>query len=81
MRKLTKNTAQVKRLRALLDKVPDGPWYEVEGDVRRDFHPEGEAIVEAHPNEGGGAASLEIAEWIATLNPKFVRRLLEVADL
>ena len=68
---------QLKYLRALLDKIPDGPWFEVEGDVRTAFHPEADAIVEAYPHEGGGAASKEIAEWIALLNPKFVRRLVD----
>ncbi len=80
--KVTKTEAR--RLRSLLDKVPAGPWYEVEGDVRTGFHPEAEAVVEAYAHDGtagGGAASLEIAEYVALANPDLVRRLLDMAGL
>ncbi len=77
--KVTKTEAR--RLRALLDKVPAGPWYEVAGDVRTGPSPTAPEVVWTYLNEGGGAASLEVAEYIALANPDLVRRLLDMAGL
>ena len=81
--KLTKKT--LKRLRALLAAVPDGPWIVQDGDVVRATTAglrgySAEQIVWSYPNEGGGAASLEIAEYIALLDPPTVRALLKLID-
>ena len=82
--KLTKK--KLKRLRALLAAVPNGPWIVQDGDVVRaakklppHLRYQAEQIVYAYPNEGGGAASQEIAEYIALLDPPMVRELLSWA--
>lgn len=71
---------QLEKLLAHPD-VPKGIWIEIDGDVQvKDSNTatcSAIDVVYTYPNEGGGAYSKKVAQYIAALDPTFVRKLLD----